>query len=103
MCYWAWKKTPASLLSGILELRGVKVPAKWKSSIQQPARFLLLGTLDSLKFKATSSAGVICSCPTPVLAILKTHILGFATEGKPGSTSFLGSSSVTSVTLGKLQ
>lgn len=28
MCYWAWKKIRASLLSGILELRGVKVLAK---------------------------------------------------------------------------
>lgn len=54
-----------SLLSEILELRGVKVLAKLeeKSSIQKPARFLL-GTLGlSLKSKATSSVGVICSCP----------------------------------------
>lgn len=63
MCYWAWEKIRASLLSGILELRGVKALAKWKSSLQKPARFLL-GTLGlSLKSKATSSAGVIFSCP----------------------------------------
>lgn len=70
-----------------------------EASEVSPSRHLEL----SLKSKATSSAGVICSCPTSVLAILKTHVLGFATEGKPGSASFLGYSSVTSVTLGKLQ
>jgi hypothetical protein len=45
VCATGLGKICASLLSGILALRGVKsLVLRWKSGIQKPSGFLLLGT-----------------------------------------------------------